>query len=394
MNAALLSELKRAALEYRALGWSVMPVSVHKKPTLGRWGAYQSSPASERTIARWFGPKATGSNVAGVGIILGAVSGGLAVRDYDEPGSYEAWRDRHPDHAATLPTVRTARGFHVYFKAPGCKTRKYPDGELRGEGAYVVAPPSQHESGAVYEWLIPVPDEGVPSVDPSMFEPEAVSIEGGNGTEKWPECPESLGCPEPLGSLVYGPDLEARIRRAIAETAPLIVGVRNAAIFAYARRLKAIPELAERKGLELRQAAMWWYEAARPTIGTKDWDTTWADFLHSWKSVRHPYGVQMAMALETALSEPDPECAARFDAPETRLLIRLCRVLQRRRGDDPFFLDVRNAGNAVNLNKETAAKRLGMLCEEGILALIYKGHSGRASEYRYLGDAPTEPPRK
>lgn len=388
MNTPDLATLKQAALEYRARGWSVLPLALDKTPTLRRWGAYKGSPASERAIAGWFGPKAVDGNVAGVGIILGAVSGGLAVRDYDDVGAYTQWQAAYPELAATLPTVRTARGFHVYFTAPGCKTRKFPDGELRGEGAYVVAPPSQHASGTVYKWLIPVPAEAIPNVDPSVFETEAVSIERGNGTEKWPECPVSLGCPEFLGTLVYDADLKARIERAISETVPLIVGARNAGIFAYARRLKAIPELASRKGLELREAVQWWHEAARPTIGTKDWDTTWADFLHGWARVRAPYGQAIAEALEQARIAPDPECAARFDAPQTRMLIRLCRVLQRRAGADPFFLTARAAGAAVSLDKGTALKRLEMLTAEGVLTRTYKGHTGKGSEYRYLGDDP------
>ena len=388
MTVAASSALHDSAVDYIARGWSVLPIGVDKKPATRCWNKYQREQAKNRTLERWFGSTGSETNVAGVGIILGAVSGGLAVRDYDDAQAYEAWRDAYPDLAAKLPTVRTTRGFHVYFTGPGCKTRKFPDGELRGEGAYVVAPPSQHASGTVYKWLIPVPTEAIPNVDPSVFETEAVSIESGNGTEKWPECPVSLGCPESLGSLVYGADLKARIERAISDTVPLIVGTRNAAIFAYARRLKAFPELASRKGLELREAVQWWHEAARPSIGTKDWDTTWADFLYGWARVRDPYGQAIAEALTRAKDAPDPECAARFDAPQTRLLIRLCRELQRRKGVAPFFLTMRAAGAAAGLDKGTAQKRLEMLTAEGVLTRTYKGHTGKGSEYRYLGDDP------
>ena len=126
-------------------------------------------PADEATIAAWFAPNARRRNVVGVGIVLGDASGGLMVRDFDEPGSDERWAAAHPDLAAPLPTVRTGKGFHVYFRAHGLRTRFVPGGERRGTGGYVVAPPSLHPSGAVYQWIVSPPDGPLPEVDPSVF---------------------------------------------------------------------------------------------------------------------------------------------------------------------------------------------------------------------------------
>ncbi|MCX5689637.1 MAG: bifunctional DNA primase/polymerase [Planctomycetota bacterium] len=62
-------------------------------------------------------------------------------------GSY--LRIARNDVTRWVPTVKTGRGFHVYFRWPGQRTVKFEDGELRGEAAYCVAPPSLHESGWV-----------------------------------------------------------------------------------------------------------------------------------------------------------------------------------------------------------------------------------------------------
>src|SRR5262249_55270629 len=88
-------------------------------------------------------------------------------RDFDRLGSYESWAAAHPDLAAALPTVATARGRHVYFRGPE-GFADLGDGEYRGDPRhYCVLPPSAHPDGAVYAWLVPLPDGDLPLVDPA-----------------------------------------------------------------------------------------------------------------------------------------------------------------------------------------------------------------------------------
>lgn len=148
-----------AAAQYLALGWSVIPLEPRgKRPpvvdsTTGArmgWEPYQTrrtrSDEVERWLLRW--PDAN------VGVVAGAVSG-LIVADFDGPEGAEllATLDIPP-----TPTARTGNGWHVFFKHPGGDVRnfarKMPGLDLRGDGGYVVAPPSIHATGAVYTWEV------------------------------------------------------------------------------------------------------------------------------------------------------------------------------------------------------------------------------------------------
>jgi hypothetical protein len=145
-----------AALAYRARGWATLPLdpSGNKQPhfcALERvhgsraWKPLARRPASEPEIRAWFGV----DDEANVGIICGQPSAGLVVADFDRPA--------RASDAAHPPTVvaRARRGPHIYFQAAGhVETTATAWGELRGDGAYIVAPPSLHESGHEYGWLI------------------------------------------------------------------------------------------------------------------------------------------------------------------------------------------------------------------------------------------------
>lgn len=134
-------DLRTAALDYCRRGWSILPIRRGGKTPLVPWRRYQTERPSPRAVERWLSRE----DIRGVAIICGAVSGGLAARDYAQADAYHAWAAAHPDLAATLPTVRTARGYHVYCRLAAERYDTLPDGELRGtSGHYVLAPPSVH----------------------------------------------------------------------------------------------------------------------------------------------------------------------------------------------------------------------------------------------------------
>src|SRR5262249_37344647 len=109
-------------------------------------------------------------DVAGVAAICGGQPPlVLACRDFDQHGAYERWAEAHPDLAAVLPTTRTRRGHHCWFRLAGLEEfRQLPDGEVRGtRGHYAPLPPSPHPEGGNSQTLIPWRHVGdLPLLDP------------------------------------------------------------------------------------------------------------------------------------------------------------------------------------------------------------------------------------
>src|SRR5262249_22319933 len=137
--------LLEQAIEYAGRGYSVIPVS--GKRAVGRWKPFQTQRPDKATIRRLF----TNPNITGLAVITGRVSGGLAVRDFDEAEAYHTWANNNPGDADRLPTVKTGRGYHVYGRLEAEVFEKFYDGELRGTSRHiVVAPPSAHPDGHSY----------------------------------------------------------------------------------------------------------------------------------------------------------------------------------------------------------------------------------------------------
>jgi hypothetical protein len=126
---------------------------VGKKPPSGcTWKRYQREVPSNREVQAMFDEP----DLTGLAVIHGRASGGLVVRDFDEADAYHQWAAEFPRLSRRLPTVRTRRGYHVYFLGPE-RYRKLPDGEYRGDVRhYTLVPPSLHPAGGRYEWVIPL----------------------------------------------------------------------------------------------------------------------------------------------------------------------------------------------------------------------------------------------
>lgn len=139
--------LEQALYYLEKLEWSVIPVGTDKKP-LVEWKLYQTQKATREQIAEWFSKP----NV-NIGIITGKISK-LVVVDIDprHNGTDEAFKD--------LQTVKSATGgggWHYYFQyEEGIQNSASikPGIDIRGEGGYVIAPPSLHNSGKSYEWIV------------------------------------------------------------------------------------------------------------------------------------------------------------------------------------------------------------------------------------------------
>jgi hypothetical protein len=136
-----------AALIYKErFGFSVIPMGEDKKPMI-KWAELQDRRATTEEILSW-----ERKNLA---IVTGAISG-IVVVDCESPEDAKWFWD---NRGKTTAMVKTKRGFHLYFKHPG---QRVPNGQkienrydVRGDGGYVLAPPSSHSEGS-YKWHKPL----------------------------------------------------------------------------------------------------------------------------------------------------------------------------------------------------------------------------------------------
>jgi len=141
---------------YTARGWSIIPIRTGDKRPLVRWHEFQHRRPSAEEVRTWFSDWPE----AGIGIVTGAVSG-LVVLDVDfrhgGDASLKRLEQEHDRLPATVECYSGGGGRHLYFAHPGGLVRNKvglaPGVDLRGDGGYVVAPPSLHASGQRYAWV-------------------------------------------------------------------------------------------------------------------------------------------------------------------------------------------------------------------------------------------------
>jgi len=137
------------ALDYQRQGFSVIPIHAKEKKPLIAWEPYQTKRASEETLTQWFSSWPD----ANIAIVTGAVSG-IVVVDCDDKAAARELKKMIPD-LTPIPRSKTGHGWHFFFKHPGenivNRVNVLPKMDIRGDGGYVVAPPSIHPEGHVYQ---------------------------------------------------------------------------------------------------------------------------------------------------------------------------------------------------------------------------------------------------
>ena len=399
------AHLLHFALDYQSRGWSIIRTAPGTKKAVGKWTQFQNQPADESQIRTWFGK----AKDYGLAVVLGPVSGGLVCRDFDVQAAYDRWAAAHTDLATTLPTVATARGRHVYFRAAAVDLRFVDlrqidppeDGEYRGDsGHYCLLPPSRHPDGPQYIWLVPLPDGPiplVPDVRAAGFLPKAsVNTEGAENTGN--ELIELAVSSASSVSSVYTDeekDQEGitpdRIERVIRECLPTGPGRRNRQVFELARGIKAMPELAGKDLEDLKPIVQRWHKLAMPIIKTKEFSETWIDFLQAWPRVKIPKGATMTTIMQKALEAPMPPVAERYEEERIQRLVALCYQLGREANGGKFFLSCRTAGSLLGVSHVVANRWLFLLDHDKVIKQLNKGNRGRreAAEYEYLGGRTT-----
>lgn len=146
-------EFLNEALALRALGYPVIPIiGKDKKPPIS-WKEFQDKLPTEEQIREWF----ANHNVTGLALVTGKQSGVFVVDiDKEALDTIEGF-----DFAKKLPSTVYAKsggeGVHAYFKYPGFKVKTQsnfllPHVDIRGDGGYIILPPSKHPSGGAYKW--------------------------------------------------------------------------------------------------------------------------------------------------------------------------------------------------------------------------------------------------
>lgn len=184
----VLDACGEAALSYVARGWHVIPIhwSDPSRPGGCSCGKLECSSPGKHPVAQlvpqglknatlnpqvvrdwWGGPY----RKANVGIVTGEASG-LVVLDVDPKnggtGSLENLLREHGDFRGTLTQRTGSGGLHFLFRHPGFPVRNSAGAvgtglDVRGDGGYIVAAPSNHASGGTYAWveetaaLLPMP---------------------------------------------------------------------------------------------------------------------------------------------------------------------------------------------------------------------------------------------
>jgi replicative DNA helicase len=148
-------EIRDKAIQYLKAQLSVIPTLQDKRPAIN-WKLYQSQSIKEDEVEAIFSE----ANVKGLGIVCGAISGNLEVIDvdtkHDTTGSlWDEFRglieDNLPDLYNRLVIAQTkSGGYHIYYRCSSIagnlklSTKKNREVliETRGEGGYVIAPPT------------------------------------------------------------------------------------------------------------------------------------------------------------------------------------------------------------------------------------------------------------
>lgn len=108
-----MNSTQRYALDYLAAGLVPIPLRLDgsKKPDIDAWGQYQTERPSQQRVTDWF------ANPAGIGIVMGIVSGGAECIDFDDPAPFGPVYNALPsDLQDRLAVYETPKGFHVIYR--------------------------------------------------------------------------------------------------------------------------------------------------------------------------------------------------------------------------------------------------------------------------------------
>jgi hypothetical protein len=147
--------LHEGARQLATQGFCVFPCQPRGKSPACDAGLHAATKDLTR-IDRWW----TTIPDLNVAIATGAVSNNVFVLDVDGEGGEASLRSLEQQHGILPPTVEciTGKGRHCYFRSTrevrNSASQIGPGLDIRGDGGYVIAPPSIHPTGRPYAWSV------------------------------------------------------------------------------------------------------------------------------------------------------------------------------------------------------------------------------------------------
>ncbi len=146
------TQLARSALWYARHGWQVFPLRPHTKEPFFGVGVYNATADTDQIIdwwARW--PQANvGLHCGGSGLLA------LDLDTYKDTFGGDGFISRSEQE--TVTSLTGSGGTHLIYAMPAERkftnaTGNMPPGiDVRGQGGYIVLPPSIHPNGRQYQW--------------------------------------------------------------------------------------------------------------------------------------------------------------------------------------------------------------------------------------------------
>lgn len=150
--------MRDAALAYAARNWAVFPLVERDKIPAIAGGFTMATVDADQIRQAW-----SHRPQMNIGIATGSPSRGLVVIDLDVHGASNGldvlheWERVNGELPETVTVETGSGGMHLFYQcntpiACSVGTGDYEGVDVRGDGGYVVAPPSVHPSGGIYAW--------------------------------------------------------------------------------------------------------------------------------------------------------------------------------------------------------------------------------------------------
>lgn len=417
-----------AAIDYaRKLGWYLVPcygidsdgsctcrkrscASPGKHPRLGKHWHKKASCDPEELILWW-----AAWPDSNIGLLLGERSGVIDV-ECDHPDAERLYAEICGDDPPAPPTYTSGRGRHRLFK--WTQNLRQPAGAkaagldvLTGNSGkqITILPPSRHASGITREWILDPFDASLEYPPFGEKRTQYISRGGHIEGEEVVGAPVShaLGPPPAERDIIHDrlldPDDQDRpeyvvslddekVQIAILSTLPNRPGQRVDCLFQLIRKVKGLGDNDQLRDVDLLAPIVErWFSLALPFIKTKDYVTTWEDFVYRWSRCHTPIRDSLGLSQISARVETSKAPPIDSDDQDLQALNKLCYELSQESDDRTFPLGARKAGEFLGCGRTAAAKRLRTLVDAGVILPVSPGKfrsRGKcmATVYAYVED--------